>query len=419
LSISNNNQNRIAGSDKKWFGLPFPWVITVMGALLLFVAYSYNYVFAVFYKPIADDFGWSRAVVSVAYTICSVAAALLIVPMGYWADRYGPRRVILPCVIISGISMMAAAKITNLWELYLFLGVGVGIGRAGPFVCGVSTIAKWHDKKRGLALGIASMGTGISSIVFPLVATSLMKNHDWRFASFVIGIIILVIGIPVAIVVRNPPETEEQKTFSRKMSKNGLLDGWKVLPRLLKNPAFLTIIMMFITMYTGSQMIVNHLVNYATDIGITALAAAAMMSLMGIAGTAGRLGMAAISDRIGAKRDAAVCCILLIISIFLLMSRIPALMWTATVPFGIGFGGIVPLQSTVMAERVEPQDLSQATGGASMGSLIGSALGPWLGGIIFDATGSYLLAFSLAAAFLIAAFVIIMRLSTAKIQMPE
>jgi MFS family permease len=160
-------------------------------------------------------------------------------------------------------------------------------------------------------------------------------------------------------------------------------------------------------------MLYNHLVNYATDIGITALVAAGMMSAMGVASTLGRLAIGAFSDRIGTRRDTAMCCILLAVSCFLLISKVPALMWAAAALFGVGFGGSMPLVPAIMGERVGIEELSTATGVASMGIFIGAALGPWLGGYIFDVSGSYLWALLLSAAACIAALIITLRMPSA------
>jgi MFS family permease len=379
--MGNNHLKSNSGLKKshvtKLPGISFPWIVVLLGTLLLFSGYAYNYTFGVFFKPIAADFGWSRAVMSGAYAIRSLVCAAFVVPMGYWADRYGPRRVLLPCFILLGASMMAVAKVTNIWQLYLIQGAGIGIGMSGPFVCVMSTVAKWHDARRGLALGIASAGIGLSSIIFPLVATQLIQATDWQFAIFIIGVIILAVGVPPSLIMKDPPNAIKRQLPSSGGDFRGPLDAWGLLPQFLKNSEFLAIIIMSLLVGAVGNMLLNHLVNYATDIGITSLVAAGMMSAMGVASTIGRLGIGAISDRIGTKRDAALCCILLAASFMLLISKVPTLMWVAAVLFGIGYGGSIPLVPALMGERVGIEQLSTATGVGTMGMLIGAALGPW------------------------------------------
>jgi MFS family permease len=310
--------------------------------------------------------------------------------------------------------MIAIAKVTTIWQLYLIQGVGIGIGMSGPFVCIMSTVAKWHESRRGLALGIASAGTGLSSIIFPLVATQLIQAKGWQFAIFIIGLIIVAIGVPASLVMKDPPNKIKRKLPGNDRTSRGLFDILGLLPQFLKKPAFLSIITMFMLIGAIGNMLYNHLVNYATDIGISALMAAGMMSAMGVASTIGRLGIGAISDRIGTKRDTAMCCILLAVSCLLLVSKVPALMWVAAALFGIGFGGSMPLVPAIMGERVGIEQLSTATGVGSIGIFIGAALGPWLGGFIYDVSGSYLWALLLAAGAGIAALIITIRMPSAR-----
>ena len=364
------------GHETKSIGMFFPWIVVILGAMLLFSANAYNQTFGVFFKPITNNFGWTRATMSGAFAIRSLVCAVFVVPMGYWADRYGPRWVLLPCFILLGAGMIGIAKVTTIWQLYLIQGVGIGIGMSGPFVCIMSTVAKWHESRRGLALGIASAGTGLSSIIFPLVATQLIQAKGWQFAIFIIGLIIVAIGVPASLVMKDPPNKIKRKLPGNDRTSRGLFDILGLLPQFLKKPAFLSIITMFMLIGAIGNMLYNHLVNYATDIGISALMAAGMMSAMGVASTIGRLGIGAISDRIGTKRDTAMCCILLAVSCLLLVSKVPALMWVAAALFGIGFGGSMPLVPAIMGERVGIEQLSTATGVGSIGIFIGAALGP-------------------------------------------
>jgi len=137
---------------RTFLGISFPWIIVLIGVLLLMLVNVNSNTFGVFFKPIAGEFGWSRSAVSTALAIRSLLAAVFVVPMGYWSDRYGPRRVVLPCFLLLGVSMILIAKVSALWQLYLVQGLCVGVASSGPFVCVISTVAKWHVRRPGLAL---------------------------------------------------------------------------------------------------------------------------------------------------------------------------------------------------------------------------------------------------------------------------
>jgi MFS family permease len=238
----------------------------------------------------------------------------------------------------------------------------------------------------------------------------LIQAVDWQFATFILGVVILIIGIPASLFIKDPPHVVKQRPAGTSHNAKGIFVAWGSLPQFFRNPVFLAIIIMFTLASTAGNMLTNHLVNYATDIGITALTAAGMMSVMGVASTIGRLVIGAVSDRIGTKTDTVMCCLLLSGSFILFITKIPALMWVAAALGGIGFGGMSPLAPTIMGERVGREQLSMATGAATMGLLVGAALGPWLGGLIFDISQSYLWALLSATGVSIVALIIGIRM---------
>lgn len=373
-----------------------PWMIACLGTLLLAIAYANWYTAGVFFKPIADDFGWDRGTLSSVFFVRAITMAVFVTPMGYWADRYGPRRIILPSLTLLGLSFLISAAVTVEWQFYAVQGILMGIGTAGPFVCVLATVGKWHSRKRGLALGIAAAGVGLSSAVFPPLVDRLIPNIDWRGASVVLGAITIAVGLPAALFFRDPPAKPKCLRIDD-LRRTTPLDAWRAIPELLQNRVFLSIFIMFIFFYTAIHVVVNHLVNYATDAGFSALTAAAMMSVMGVSNTAGRLVMGPISDKIGTKFDSVACSALVAVSLILLMVKTPAAIWISVVLFGIGFGGAAPLIPAMLGERFGTERLATLMGVATTGALIGNALGPWLGGFTFDLTGSYLLALSICS----------------------
>ncbi len=396
--------------------ISFPWVIVLLGALLLLIGNVSNNTFGVFFKPIAGEFGWSRGAVSGAFAVRSLATAVLAMPMGYWSDRYGPRRVVLPCFLLLGVSFLVSAKVTTLWQFYLIQGLLMGIATSGPFVCLISTVARWHDKRPGLALGIATAGTGLSSVIFPPLAAKLILTMGWRGAIAVLGLVTLAVAVPASMFIKDPPRPAKEPSGGRRAEHKGPFEAWRVLPQFLNSRVFLAILLMFLFFYIACNVVTLHLVNYVTDAGIGALVAATMMSVMGIASTTGRLAMGTVSDRIGAKADAVVCCACVTVSLILLSLKLPVLMWVSVVLFGVGYGGASPLIPAIMGERFGTKHLATVTGAALVGANFGGAIGPWMGGLIFDISNSYLWALALAATFTAVALVIALRLPSA---MPE
>lgn len=393
--------------------LPMPWAMVALGVVLLMCANIPSNTFGVFFKPISEDFVWSRSTMSAAAAIRFLVSALVVLLMSYWADRYGPRRILVPSFLLVGASVAATAGVHSVWQLYLVQGVLLGMGGGALFAIVVATVAKWHGRTPGMALGIASAGIGLSSIIFPPLATKLILSLGWRNASLILGLIIAVTSAPASLAMKNPPVADRQPAGGNAAAR-GPLGVWRLLPRLLRGRALQSVILMFMLFYLGGNMLTYHLVNYATDIHITQLTAAGMMSVMGITSTGGRLVLGAMSDRIGTKLDSAICCSLLAVAFLLLATKIISLMWVAAGLFGVGFGGTAPLIPAMMSERVGTEHLSTATGLATIGASLGTAMGPWMGGAIFDISGSYLPALLLSAAFSVAALAITLWLPSPK-----
>jgi MFS family permease len=391
--------------------ISYPWIIVLMSALILLIGSLNKNTFGVFFKPITDEFGWSRGAVAGALALTSIVTAIFSLLMGYLSDRYGPRRVILPCCLSVGVSYLLFSWITSLWQLYLVQSLILGIALSVPFVCLMSTVAKWHPKRPGLALGITSAGTGLSAVIFPPIAAGLIQSGGWRDAMIVLSLVTLIVAVPASLFIKDPPSAGEKQ--DKPANRQGPFEVWRVLPGLLKNRVFLSISVGFFLFYISCNLLTTHLVNYVTDTGISPLIAAAMVSVMGIVSTVSRLAMGTISDRIGTRVDAAVCCSAVILSLVLLMLKTPVLMWISVALLGIGWGGMAPLIPAIMADHFGWGKLATLTGAVSVGANLGGATGPWMGGFIFDVSGSYFWALALCAAFTVIALTIILRMPSA------
>ncbi len=395
------------------------WTVVFFAAVLLFTNTANSNSFGVFFKPIAEDFGWSRGIVSIAISLRWISAAVVAMPLGHFADSYGPRKLLLFSFILIGSAFLLTARITNVWELYILQGLAMGAGLPGVFICLMSTVAKWHDKRRGLALGIASAGAGLGGVVFPLVAAKLIGEIGWQDASAVLGVLTLAVAIPVSLMIKEPPDNRHAPAVRETGPKGENQAGQgrrsfetiRLLPRLLRDTRFLSLFMVFLLLFVSVQLVVSHLVNYVTDKGIDPVAAAAVLSVVGVGNVVGHLVSGAIADRIGTKSAIALCCAFVIISLLLLAWGAKPLMWISAAMFGLGWGGASPLVPGIMREYFGTKSLATMTGSILVGAYLGSAIGPWMGGFAYDLTGSYLPALVLSAALVTMAVLTISRMA--------
>ena len=163
------------------------------------------YSFGVFFKPLAAEFGWTRAVTAGAYSTCLFLTGLLYMVTGRLNDRFGPRVVITICALISGTGYFLMSRVNAVWQLYLFYGVIVAMGQSGGLIPIMSTIARWFVKRRGLMTGIVVAGVGVGIVVVPPVVTRLIDAYGWRTTYVVVSVIMLVVLLIAAQFLRRDP----------------------------------------------------------------------------------------------------------------------------------------------------------------------------------------------------------------------
>jgi len=176
-------------------------VMVGFGSLLVFT-------FGIFLKPLSAEFGWSRESVSAAFGFAALTVAVCSPPLGHLLDRFGPRKIVLPCMAVFGLAFASLSLLTpSLAHLYATFVV-IGIVGNGTTQMGYSrAVSTWFDHRRGLALSLVMAGVGTGAMLFPPLAQRLISGFGWRFAYASLGGVILLFGIPLtALFVREKPQ---------------------------------------------------------------------------------------------------------------------------------------------------------------------------------------------------------------------
>ncbi|MGQ9648357.1 MAG: MFS transporter, partial [Thermodesulfobacteriota bacterium] len=183
----------------------YGYTVVIAGFLILVSMYGTLYSFGVFFKPVLTEFGWTRAITSGAYSLCFLLSGVIAVAAGGLNDRFGPRAVMSCSGLLLGIGYFLMAKITTIWELYLYYGLIVGVGTGGGIAPSLSTVARWFVKRRGLMTGLTIAGTGTGTLVTPLIANWLISTYNWRASFTIIGIAIFILIVGLAqLLIRDP-----------------------------------------------------------------------------------------------------------------------------------------------------------------------------------------------------------------------
>jgi MFS family permease len=371
--------------------------------------FSSRYAFGVFFKPVLGEFRWSRASLSGALSVSMFIEGLLGIVMGGMNDKFGPRIVLTICGLFMGIGGIFMSRVHAIWQLYLFIGIFMGIGMSGAWVPLTSTIARWFFKRRGLMSGFVLTGTGLAALATPPFAHWLIAAYGWRHAFSIMGIGTLIIVVLTAQFFKRDPYqmglVPHGVTTDGDSVSDLIIKGLTLREAFSTSQFWIVILMLFSFGYCMFTVVV-HLVPYATDLNISPSSAAKILGSMGGTAIVGRLLLGMLSDRIGSRSIFILGFIWMPISFLWLASAKDAwALYLFTVTFGIMQGGMGAAESPLVAEIFGLKSHGFIYGFVGFGFTIGAALGPWLAGYMFDVMESYKMAFAICAAFGLMGFI--------------
>ncbi len=376
-------------------GFFYGYIIVIASFVIMVIMYGTQYSFGVFFKPVLNEFGWTRATTSGAYSLFMFVQGISCIVAGKLSDRFNPRLVVTAGGCLLGLGYLLIFQISTIWQLYLFYSVLAGIGM-GNYVPMLSLVARWFTKSRGLMTGIVVAGIGAGIIIMPPVANQLISSYNWRVSYIIIGCVALITIAIAAQFLKPYPSQTGLPTNSVDEGKTGNLDsgaqGFSLQEAMRTRQCWILCAVFFIFMFC-LQSVMVHIVPHITDKGISAIIAATVLSTIGSLSIVGKVGMGSASDRSGSKLSLAITLVLMSAILFwLLAAKEPWMFYLFAVVFGFSYGGI-SLQSPIVVET-----FGLKAHGAILGFLVfcgttGGGVGPLVVGRIFDITGSYQLAF--------------------------
>lgn len=334
------------------------------------------------------DFGAARGDASLAYTLTLISFGLSSIPIGRLADRFG---VMIP-VVVGTIALTIGYALAG-WAssilLYALAGLLIGVGSATTFAPLLAHTSLWFTRRRGIAVGIFASGNYLAGTVWPPVVQYFIQTAGWRQTHFGIGAFCLASMLPLALLLRRPaPQVDFAAPTSRRAPQSTHSLG--ISPRALQT----LLIIAGLSCCVAMSMPQVHLVAYCGDLGYGPARGAQMLSLMLGCGIVSRLAFGLICDRIGGLRTLLIGSVLqgLSLLLFLPFDGLVSL-YVISALFGLFQGGIVPSYAIIVREYFSPQEAGARVGTVLTATLFGMALGGWMSGAIFDATGSYKAAF--------------------------
>jgi len=367
----------------------------------LALAYGVWYAYSVFLVALLREFGWSRSVLAGAFSIFTLVSGGAGPVLGALADRFGPRRLILIGGVLLAGSLWADSLVTRAWHLYLTFGLltAVGVATAGWTPAVVMVQRQWRARL-GLALGIAGSGVGLGIFLVVPLCQALIDGFGWRWAFRALAVLCALWILPATfLAIRDAPPPLRAPIAPSGDGQPAA--GEHSLERALANPSFRLIGLAVFLGSICSQTLHVHQAAFLVDHGLPAMTAASVISVVGAASILGKTGGGWISDHLSRELVYALGMIAMIFGVGALgLVALAPSAWLAlgyAGLFGVGYSVTAFIVPAMMSDRFRGPHFGSIFGATQVASALGSALGAWLAGRIFDATGSYAIAFTLAA----------------------
>jgi MFS family permease len=382
-------------SDKVFYG----WWIVLVAAIGLCASYGpiISFTFGVFLKSLSQEFGWSRAQISLAFSLSTMAASGILPFIGKLVDRFGARKVIVPSVLLFGLGVISfsllSAPLWHFYAIYLLLGIVGGGSTPLPYA---RVISHWFDRRRGLALGLAMVGLGLGTFIMPSLAQVLITYMGWRYAYMLLGLMVIAIVIPaVGLFLKETPqmlglEPDGETAIHAGVARPSNQEQGLSSREAWHTSTFWLMLGAFFLVSASVHGCLLHLVPLLTDRGLSAQNAALATSLLGGAVLLGRVGTGYLLDRF-LTSSVAVCFFCgATLGIFLLLyGAAGGLAFAAAILVGLGLGAEGDLMAYGVSSYFGLRAFGEIYGYAFAAFGLGAVVGPLLMGMSFDATGSY------------------------------
>jgi len=407
-------------NSKKCVNLPFyyGWMIVSLGLISMCFWTGIRSSFSVFFVALLEEFPWSRGGAAGVQSLAFVVYLILAPVIGGLIDRYGPRKVILPGIMVLCAGLILSSYTNSLGQFYFFYGVIVASGVSFISIVAYSSIlAHWFEKRRGLAVGFAVSGMGLGTFLLVPLTQYFISLWGWRTSFIALAVLVFIFLFPVSLIfLRHKPADlglYPDGPFKGDLPKKQRVDVidsvWAETDWTLKK-AFRTIRYWALLSFaffaiTPVFLMVVHSVSFLVDQGLSKMSAAFVLAMVGIISLVFRVFWGWLSDRIGRETTFSAGAFFIALSalslVFIEFMGGVGFAYLFALFLGMGWAVTAPMFVSISADLFQGRQFGLIYGIVEAVIGGGCAFGAWFGGFIFDKTHSYHAAFIVSATFAI------------------
>lgn len=347
---------------------------------------------ALFINPLTEEFGWNRAQISLASTFFTVALLFSLPVAGRLADTIGTKRLLVPSMLVVGFSLAAIPILVSApWHLWAIFGVIGCLGAGANALPYMRTVSAWFDRRRGLAIGITLAGAGLGYTYVPPLLRLTTETYGWRMSYFVLAGLTCLVAVPLVLMFFREAPSELRMRMSA--AAGGAVAGDISINRhaALQSWIFWNLFAVFGLLSFSLYGLMIHSVSMLVDRGMTTESAAYGASIIGVTIMISRVIIGYLCDRLFVPRIAAAAFALSTVGLLILaLGASGASAYFALVLIGFSIGAEIDMMTFLTSRYFGIRHFGEIYGILFASLLIGTSLGPWLFGLSFDVTGSYI-----------------------------
>ena len=388
----------------------------LLGGVLMNLALGVIYAWSVFVAPFGEDFGWNRTQVSVVFTIAILSVGSWFVVAGFLQDRYGPQRVAAFGGILYALGFYLASQTESLIWLYVTFGAIAGAGNGFGYAIPIPVCSKWFPDRRGLAVGLVVGGYGAGSGIYgPLAREVLIPAYGWQGTMQISAAVFLVMTLAAAWLLRNPPAGYKPPTAAPAPAAGAApaaaapVGHEFATGQMVRTPTFYLLWIAYCLGAAAGLMVISQLVPVGEAAGLGA-AAGLGLTIGAIGNTGGRVLSGWMSDTFGRLNTLRLMVLLSAVALplFFLLAGQVALFYLLLVVIYYCYGTLLSVFASTCADFYGTRNMGVNYGLLFSAWGVAGIVGPVIAGRVFDATGTYEVAFYVAAALSVVALAALM-----------